>query len=341
MAGSPVVRSRHPGATSPSSARGRGSGRASSVARSSRTRSSSRRRYRSRPDRRSRSASRASSRSGPADREARPEPGKSPVTKTVTRRSDGSYAVTFTTAAGVTGAASVTISAKDSRGRMNTHGGAGPGRRLTAPLHSAAMSDDHAAPERIAPVGTGAWVVLPTYNEVENLPGIAAAILEALPGGTLLVVDDSSPDGTGELADRLAADDPRIRVRHRPGKAGPGPGVPRRVRGRARGRRLDRPPDGRRLVARPRGPARRSSRPIDGGPADLVIGSRYTKGGGVEDWGIGRRVISRGGSLFARVVLGLPAARPHRRVQGVARRDAERRCRSTACAPAATCSRSR
>ena len=59
-----------------------------------------------------------------------------------------------------------------------------------------------------SPLGEGAWVVLPTYNEAENLPGIAAAILEALPGATLLVVDDSSPDGTGTLAEQLGADDP-------------------------------------------------------------------------------------------------------------------------------------
>ena len=98
-------------------------------------------------------------------------------------------------------------------------------------------------------VGEGAWVVLPTYNEAENLPGIAAAILEHLPGATLLVVDDSSPDGTGTLAEQLGADDPRIRVRHRKLEAGPGQGVPRRVRRRAVGRGGDRDPDGRRLVA--------------------------------------------------------------------------------------------
>ena len=215
--------------------------------------------------------------------------------------------MTFTTAAGVTGARERDDQRQGQRRPDEHDGGAGPGRRLTAPLHSAAMSDDHATPEGSAPVGTGAWVVLPTYDEAENLPGIAAAILEALPGATLLVVDDASPDGTGELADRLAADDPRIRVRHRPGKAGLGSGVPRRVRGRARGRRLDRPPDGRRLVARSRRSCPASSRPIEAGSADLVIGSRYTKGGGVEDWGLARRVISRGGSLFAKVVLRLPA----------------------------------
>ena len=66
------------------------------------------------------------------------------------------------------------------------------------------------------------WVVLPTYNEKDNLPGIAAAILAALPGATLLVVDDNSPDGTGALADGLAAADPRVRVRHRKGKEGLG-----------------------------------------------------------------------------------------------------------------------
>ena len=71
-------------------------------------------------------------------------------------------------------------------------------------------------------LGAGTWVVLPTYEEAENLPGIAAAILAALPAATLLVVDDGSPDGTGEIADRLAAENPRVRVRHRPGKAGLG-----------------------------------------------------------------------------------------------------------------------
>ena len=72
------------------------------------------------------------------------------------------------------------------------------------------------------PTYSDTWVVLPTYTEADNLPGISAAILERLPGATLLVVDDSSPDGTGEMADGMAADDPRVRVHHRPGKQGLG-----------------------------------------------------------------------------------------------------------------------
>ena len=69
---------------------------------------------------------------------------------------------------------------------------------------------------------SGTWVVLPTFDEADNLPGISEAILAALPASTLLVVDDASPDGTGDLADGLAAANPRIRVLHRPGKQGLG-----------------------------------------------------------------------------------------------------------------------
>ncbi len=159
------------------------------------------------------------------------------------------------------------------------------------------MSDPAAAP--FADV----WVVLPTYDEAANLPGISAAILAALPGARMLIVDDASPDGTGELAEQLAADEPRIAVLHRPGKEGLGKAYVDGFaavlgRGAARIVQMDAdwshaPDDLPALMAA-----------IDAG-GDLVIGSRYVAGGGVRDWGLLRRVVSRGGSVFARVVLGL------------------------------------
>jgi dolichol-phosphate mannosyltransferase len=147
-------------------------------------------------------------------------------------------------------------------------------------------------------------VVLPTYDEAENLPGIAGAILQNLPAATLLVVDDGSPDGTGELADRMAADDPRIRVRHRPAKAGLG-------RAYLDGFRVALDGGATSVIQMDadwsHDPAVLPAllAPITDGEADLVIGSRYVKGGRVLDWGIGRRLVSRGGSIFARTVLGL------------------------------------
>ena len=153
-------------------------------------------------------------------------------------------------------------------------------------------------------VGDGAWVVLPTYNEAENLRPISEAILASVPGATLLVVDDGSPDGTGRLADELAAVDRRVRVRHRPAKQGLGraylDGFGVALGGGAQyviQMDADWSHDPAVLPA--------LLAPIERDEADLVIGSRYVKGGGVVDWGVARRVISRGGSLFARVVLGL------------------------------------
>jgi dolichol-phosphate mannosyltransferase len=148
--------------------------------------------------------------------------------------------------------------------------------------------------------------VLPTYDEAENIGPISAAILEASPGVTLLVVDDGSPDGTGELADALAAADTRIRVRHRPAKQGLG-------RAYLDGFRIAIEGGAERIVQMDadfsHDPAALPAliAPLERGDADLVIGSRYTTGGGVVDWGIGRRLVSRGGSLFARIVLNLPA----------------------------------
>ena len=164
-----------------------------------------------------------------------------------------------------------------------------------------------AAPSDLAPpAGSGAWVVLPTYNEAENLPEIAAAVLAALPAAMLLVVDDGSPDGTGRLAEDLAAADPRVRVLHRAAKAGLG-------RAYLAGFRVALDGGAERIIQMDadwsHDPAATPGllAPLEAGDADLVIGSRYTKGGRVTDWGMARRFVSRGGSLFARVVLGLPA----------------------------------
>jgi dolichol-phosphate mannosyltransferase len=152
--------------------------------------------------------------------------------------------------------------------------------------------------------GTSTWVVVPTYNEADNIRPLTAAVLAAVPDATILVVDDSSPDGTGDIADELAASDPRIRVRHRTVKQGLG-----RAYLDGFSVALD---GGAGIVIQmdadfSHDPAALPSlvEPIQRADADLVIGSRYTRGGGVVDWGVGRRLISRGGSLFARVVLGL------------------------------------
>src|SRR3954451_24764431 len=133
-------------------------------------------------------------------------------------------------------------------------------------------------------IGAGVWIVLPTYNEADNVAGIAAAILAALPAATLLVVDDGSPDGTGRLADELAAADGRVHVRHRPAKQGLG-----RAYLDGFGVALAGGAD---VVVQmdadwSHDPAALADliRPVVDGEADLVIGSRYTAGGGVVDWG--------------------------------------------------------
>jgi dolichol-phosphate mannosyltransferase len=152
-------------------------------------------------------------------------------------------------------------------------------------------------------VAGAAWLVLPTYNEASNVAAIVEAARASLPGDAhILVVDDNSPDGTGEIADRLAAADPAIEVLHRQAKEGLGPAYIAGFR-RALAAGADfvlemdadfshDPADLPRLLAAAR-------------DADLVIGSRYVAGGGVTDWGPLRRVVSRGGSLYAHLVLGL------------------------------------
>jgi dolichol-phosphate mannosyltransferase len=153
------------------------------------------------------------------------------------------------------------------------------------------------------------WLVVPTYNEAENLEALVQAATKALrkaspEGFAMLIVDDNSPDGTGRLADRLAAEREELRVLHRPGKGGLGPaylaGFAEALAGGA-GYVMEMdadfshdPEDVGRLLAAAR----------DG--ADLVLGSRYVPGGGVENWGALRRMVSRGGSWYARMLLGVP-----------------------------------
>lgn len=148
-----------------------------------------------------------------------------------------------------------------------------------------------------------AWLVLPTYEEAANLEAFIAAVLPVLPASArILVVDDSSPDGTGEIADRLAAEEPRISVLHRPRKEGLGPAYIAGFRqALAQGAQL--------LVEMDsdfsHDPSYLPALLAAMDEADLAIGSRYVAGGGVADWGVVRRTISRGGSAYSRVVLGL------------------------------------
>jgi dolichol-phosphate mannosyltransferase len=153
----------------------------------------------------------------------------------------------------------------------------------------------------------GVWLILPTYNEAENIEAIVAAALPRLADTGLehriLVVDDGSPDGTGQLADRIAAGNPAVEVLHRTSKDGIGPaylaGFERALAGGADlVMEMDSdfshdPTDIPRLVAA-------------AAHADLALGSRYVPGGGVTDWGLLRRFVSRGGSLYAKLILGIP-----------------------------------
>jgi dolichol-phosphate mannosyltransferase len=147
-------------------------------------------------------------------------------------------------------------------------------------------------------------ICLPTYNESENLEPMVTRLGEVLVGdGVVLVIDDNSPDGTGELADRLAAERRWVEVLHRPRKEGLGPAY---LDGFRRALELGAdlvlemdcdfshdPVDVPRLVAAAE-------------DADLVIGSRYVPGGGTRNWGLLRRLISRGGSLYAQLLLSVP-----------------------------------
>lgn len=146
-------------------------------------------------------------------------------------------------------------------------------------------------------------IVTPTYNERENLERFAKGVLQWLPEANLCIVDDASPDGTGELADQLASSDARVSVMHRAGKLGIGTAyVQAFQKGLADGYDIlfemdaDLSHDPSYLpefmAAFSRG-------------ADLVVGSRNIPGGGVTGWGPGRHLLSKGGSLYSRTILGL------------------------------------
>jgi len=146
-------------------------------------------------------------------------------------------------------------------------------------------------------------MVIPTYNEVGNVAWIVDRVRRAVPEADVLVVDDTSPDGTGELADKLAANDPQVSVLHRPEKAGLGAAY---LAGFA--------------VALERGYDVIGEMDADGShqpeqlPAllaaleevDLVLGSRWVPGGSVVNWPLSRTALSRGGNLYTRVLLGIP-----------------------------------
>ncbi|MGO9831796.1 MAG: polyprenol monophosphomannose synthase [Myxococcaceae bacterium] len=149
-----------------------------------------------------------------------------------------------------------------------------------------------------------ALVCIPTYNERDNLEGIVRAVLAADRRVEVLVVDDNSPDGTGALADALAAQEGRVHVLHREKKEGLG-----RAYLAAFGWALQRPYQ---YILEMDADFSHPPRYLPGlldraeAGADLVLGSRYVPGGGTVNWGRMRRLISQGGSLYARSVLGLP-----------------------------------
>jgi dolichol-phosphate mannosyltransferase len=154
------------------------------------------------------------------------------------------------------------------------------------------------------PRASDVWVILPTYNEAENLERIVDAVLERLPKSRhILIVDDNSPDGTGEIADRIAGSNQSVSVLHRPHKEGLGPAY-------LAGFRVALDSGGQRIVEMDADFSHDPSylpRLIEATEdADLAIGSRYVPGGGVTEWGAVRRFISRGGSAYARAALGLP-----------------------------------
>ena len=149
-----------------------------------------------------------------------------------------------------------------------------------------------------------ALILIPTYNEIENLANIVKAVLAETPSHVhVLVIDDNSPDGTGRVADQLAAENPRVKVLHRAGKEGLGKAY---LAGfdwglqQGYGWLIEMDAD---FSHHPRYLPTMLKTLED---YEVAIGSRNIRGGGTVNWGIGRKIISRGGSLYARMILGAP-----------------------------------
>ena len=160
-----------------------------------------------------------------------------------------------------------------------------------------ALRDEHLA-------GAKTLIVVPTYNEKENIEKLVAAVLDVLPKVNILILDDNSPDGTGEIADRLAETDGRIFAEHRAGKQGLGTAYIHGFKwALAEGRYdyvFEMDAD---FSHQPRYLPDFLEKALEN---DLVLGCRYMPGGGTEDWTLSRKLISRGGNLYARMVLWLP-----------------------------------
>jgi apolipoprotein N-acyltransferase len=177
------------------------------------------------------------------------------------------------------------------------HTGRPPSRERTAPRMTAPMTE----PQHRPPLGR-VVVLIPTYDERENLPRIVERVRSAVPTVDILVLDDNSPDGTGAVADELATSDPQVHVLHRPGKQGLGAAY---LAGFTWA--LDRGYD-----AAVEMDADGSHQPeqlpalLDAAEhADVVIGSRWVSGGSVVNWPMSRRVLSVGGNVYVRVLLGM------------------------------------
>ncbi|MEU6707399.1 polyprenol monophosphomannose synthase [Streptomyces wuyuanensis] len=155
---------------------------------------------------------------------------------------------------------------------------------------------------RYGPLGR-ALVIIPTYNEAENIEPIVSRVRAAVPDADILVADDNSPDGTGKIADELSAEDDQVHVLHRKGKEGLGAAYLAGFRwgiGNGYGVLVEMDADGShqpeelpRLLTALKG-------------ADLVLGSRWVPGGRVVNWPRSREILSRGGSTYSRLLLGVP-----------------------------------